>query len=266
MTFSDLTDLSAFKSSYDTRKVGWINDPTNLNYYRYALLGIPNATGSQPCGDPGGMTGYGIHFSSVMTTGGTAPNYTLTMTMPTITNSLAPYSLCEVGCNTVPQQIVTNVNIQSTGTSNNTSGFIISNTGSRYTFPFYGTEYVTYDVQSGKYTGGTLNGTLIVNNSLNSTIPFSGNNSPYVQIPSLSSQTCDFSSVGELVDSGNQSQRKNIYAYNYRIEILNPPDLTAFSIKTNQIVNGARTTQNFPITALTYSGGTVTYDDPLYTY
>jgi len=266
MTFSDLTDLAAFKSSYDTRKVGWINDPTNLNYYRYALLGIPNATGSQPCGDPGGMTGYGIHFSSVMTTGGTAPNYTLTMTMPTITNSLAPYSLCEVGCNTVPQQIVTNVNIQSTGTSNNTSGFIISNTGSRYTFPFYGTEYVTYDVQSGKYTGGTLNGTLIVNNSLNSTIPFSGNNSPYVQIPSLSSQTCDFSSVGELVDSGNQSQRKNIYAYNYRIEILNPPDLTAFSIKTNQIVNGARTTQNFPITALTYSGGTVTYDDPLYTY
>jgi hypothetical protein len=136
MTFSNLTDLAAFKSSYDTRKVGWINDLTDLNYYRYAVLGIPNATGSQPCGDTVGTLSYGIHFSSVMTTGGTAPNYTLTMTMPTITNSTAPYSSCEVGCNTAVDSLVAGVNLQSTGTTNNTAGYLISNTGSRYTFHF----------------------------------------------------------------------------------------------------------------------------------
>ncbi len=266
MTFSNLTDLAAFKSSYDTRKVGWNSDPTNLNYYRYVKLGIPNATGSTPCGDTVGTLSYDIHFSSEMTTGGTAPNYTLTMTMPTITNSMAPFSLCEIDCNTTVQQMVTNVNLGSTGTSNNTVGFLISNTGSRYTFPFYNTEFVSYDFQLGKYSGNTSPGRLVINNSLNSTIPFSGNSAPYVQIPSLSSQTCNFSSVGELVDSGNQGQRKNIYAYDYKLVVLNPPDLTAFSIKANTIVDGARTTTDYPVTALTYSGGTVTYFDPLYTF
>ena len=266
MTFSNLSDLAVFKSSYDTRKVGWNSDPTNLNYYRYALLGIPNATGSQPCGDTVGTLSYGIHYSSVIVTGVTSTGYTLTMSMPTITNSMAPFSLCQVDCNTTVQQIVTDVNLESTGTSNNTAGYLISNTGSRYTFPFYRTQYASYDVQTGKYSGSTQPGILIINNSLNSTVPFSGNSTPYVQIPSLSSQTCDFSSVGEIYSPGTQSQAKYIYAYDYKLVVLNPPDLTAFSIKANTIVNGARTSMDYPVTALTYSGGTVTYFDPLYTY
>jgi hypothetical protein len=125
---------------------------------------------------------------------------------------------------------------------------------------------VNYSVQTGKYSGGTTPGTLIINNSLNSTVPFSGNSTPYVQIPSLSSQTCDFNSVGELIQAGNQAQAKYIYTHDYKLVMLNPPDLTAFSIKTNPIVNGARTSTNYSVTALTYSGGTVTYFDPLYTY
>lgn len=266
MTFSNLSDLAVFKSSYDTRKVGWDSDPTNLNYYRYAVLGIPNATGSQPCGDTVGTLSYGIHFSSVMTTGGTAPNYTLTMTMPTITNSTSPYGSCEVNCNDSVNSLVAAVNLQSTGTTNNTAGYLISNTGSRYTFPFYQTQYVNYSVATGKYTGSSQTGYLVINNSLNSTVPFSGNSAPYVQIPSLSSQTCDFSSVGELVNTGLQTQAKYIYIYDYKLVMINPPDLTAFSIKTNPTVNGIRTSTNYSVTALTYSGGTVTYFDPLYTF
>ena len=268
MTFSDLSDLAAYKTSYDNRKLtsGWQNDPTDLDYYKYAVLAIPNATGSTPCGDTVGTLSYGIHFSSVMTTGGTAPNYTLTMTMPTITNSMAPFGSCDVGCNTAPQEIVTAVNLESTGTSNNTGGYLTSNTGSRYELPFSGYWFVSYNSQPPKYSATTSPGSLVINNSLNSTVPFSGNSAPYVQIPSLSSQTCDFSSVGELFSPGTQAQARYIYVHDYKLVILNPPDLTAFSIKANTIFNGARTSLDYPVTALTYSGGTVTYSDPLYTY
>ena len=266
MTFSNLTDLNAYVSSYNSRKVGWVNDPTDLNYYRYARLAIPDTTGSEQCGDGSGTLFYGIHYSSVMTTGGGPGNYTLTMTMPTITNSMAPFGPCDVGCDGAPNTIVTAVNLESTGTSNNTAGFLISNTGSRYQAPFYQNQYVNYSVQLAKYSGSTSPGLLVINNSLNSTVPFSGNSAPYVQIPSLSSQTCDFSSVGEIVNTGTQSQRKNIYVYDYKLVILNPPDLTAFSIKANTIANGVITSANYPVTALTYSGGTVTYFDPDYTF
>jgi hypothetical protein len=201
-----------------------------------------------------------------MTTGGTSPNYTLTMTMPTITNSLGPFSVCEQGCDSVGPQIVNFINTQSTGTSNNTDGYLTTNVGSRYEIPFHYNWYASYGVQSGKYSGSPIEGRIIINNSLNSTIPFSGNNSPYVLLPSLSSQTCDFSSVGELVNPGNQIQNTTIYVYDYITVMINPPDLTAFSIKTNPIVNGVRTSTDYSVTALTYSGGTVTYFDPLYTY
>lgn len=266
MTFSNLSDLVAYKTSYDNRKVGWNSDPTNLNYYRYAQLAIPTATGSTPCGDTVGTLSYGIHFSSVMTTGGTAGSYTLTMTMPTITNSTVPYSSCEVGCNTAVDSFVAAVNLQSTGTTNNTAGYRISDTGSRYISPFGAVQFVSYNVSTAKYSGYTSPAYMRINNSLNSTVPFSGNSAPYVQIPSLSSQTCDFSSVGQLINSGTQAQGKDIYIYDYKLVILNPPDLTAFSIKANTIVNGLITSTGYPVTALTYSGGTVTYFDPAYTF
>jgi hypothetical protein len=124
---------------------------------------------------------------------------------------------------------------------------------------------VSYNVSTSKYSGGSP-GYMTINNSLNSTVPFSGNSAPYVQIPSLSSQTCDFSSVGQLINSGTQAQGKYIYIYDYKLVILNPPDLTAFSIKANTIVDGLITSTGYPVTALTYSGGTVTYYDPSYTY
>ena len=265
MTFSNLTDLAAYKTSYDNRKVGWSSDPTNLNYYRYAQLAIPNATGSTPCGDTVGTLNYGIHFSSEVTTGFTETNYSLTMTMPTITNSAGPFSSCEVGCNTAVNSLVAAVNLQSTGTTNNTADYRISNTGSRYISPFGNVQFVSYNVSTSKYSGGSP-GYMTINNSLNSTVPFSGNSAPYVQIPSLSSQTCDFSSVGQLINSGTQAQGKYIYIYDYKLVILNPPDLTAFSIKANTIVDGLITSTGYPVTALTYSGGTVTYYDPSYTY
>ena len=263
MVFSDLNDLIAYKSSYDFQKIGWVNDPTNFNYYQYVQLLVPNTTGSETCGDGTTSIFYNIHFSSIMTTGGTAGNYTLTMPMPTITNSMPVFTPCEQGCTQAPIDVVNSVNTASTGTTNNT--IKLTNTGSRYVFPFAWRYYASYSVSSTQYSG-TSEGIFVVNDSLNSTVPFSGYSYPYVQIPALSSQTCDYSSVGEVYGAGYDYQSKYIYIYDYIVVMTNPPDMTIFSIKANTIVNGIRTSTNFPITALTYSGGTVTYANPLYTF
>jgi hypothetical protein len=265
MTFTDLNDLIVYKSSYDARKSFWINNPTNLDYYQFAYLIIPNTTPTGNCGDGVGYLRYAIHFSSIITTGGTPGNYTLTMPMPTITNSLPPFNVCQQNCNSWLNDIITEINTDSTGTTNNTVGFRTTNTGARYTIPFNSRVYVRYVVGAPTYSS-TTGSVVVIDNGLNSTFPFSGNSYPYTQIPALSSHTCDFSSVGETRFIGDQNESQWIYINDYNVVITNPPDLTSFSIKANTIVNGVRTSTNYPEIALTYSGGAVTYANPLYTF
>jgi hypothetical protein len=267
MVFSNLNDLIVYKSSYDTLKStsGWVNDPTNINYYKAARLAVPNTTGNEICGDDTSPIYNLIHFSSVMTTGGTAPNYTLTMPMPTITNQLPSFSNCEVDCQSSIIQWVNGVNNVSTGTANNTNGYRITNTGSRYTDPFSFYSYFGQVVSSTQYSGYSQ-GVFIVNNSLNSTVPFSGSSSPYVQIPSLSAQTCNFSSIGETFYPNLENQSQYIFVYDNVLVITNPPNLTSFQIKSNIIVNGARTTTNYPVTAVTVVNGVVTTFNPGYAF
>ena len=267
MVFSNLNDLIVYKSSYDTLKStsGWVNDPTNINYYKAARLAVPNTTGNEICGDDTSPIYNLIHFSSVMTTGGTAPNYTLTMPMPTITNQLPSFSNCEVDCQSSIIQWVNGVNNVSTGTANNTNGYRITNTGSRYTDPFSFYSYFGQVVSSTQYSGYSQ-GVFIVNNSLNSTVPFSGSSSPYVQIPSLSAQTCNFSSIGETFYPNLENQSQYIFVYDNVLVITNPPNLTSFQIKSNIIVNGVRTTTNYPVTAVTVVNGVVTSFNPGYAF
>jgi hypothetical protein len=267
MVFSDLNDLIVYKSSYDTLKSssGWVNDATQIAYYRSARLAIPNTTGNEICGDNTSPIYYSIHFSSVMTTGGTAPNYTLTIPMPTIINQLPSFSDCEVNCQSSITSWVNGVNNESTGTTNNTNGYRITNTGSRYTDPFSFFSYFTYTVSTAQYSGYSQ-GVFIANNSLNSTVPFSGSSFPYVQIPSLSAQTCNFSSVGETLNPNTQQQAQYVFVYDNVLVITNPPDLTSFEIKSNIIVNGARTTTNYPVTAVTVVNGVVTSFNPGYAF
>jgi len=267
MVFSNLNDLIAYKSSYETQKSisGWVNDPTNFAYYKYAELGIPSSTGNEICGDTTSTIKYGIHFSSTITTGGTAGNYTLTMPMQTITNQLPSFSNCEQNCNSSITNFVNYVNGQSTGTGNNTNGYRITNTGSRYTNPFSYYYQFTYTVSGAAYSGYSQ-GVFIINNSLNSTVPFSGSSYPYIQIPSLSAQTCNFSSVGETFYPNLENQGQYIFVYDNVLVITNPPNLTSFQIKSNIIVNGARTTTNYPVTAVTVVNGVVTTFNPGYAF
>lgn len=262
--FSDLNDLILYKNSYETKKSssGWVNDPTNINYYKYAKLAIPNTSGTQICGD--GITSliFSIHYSSVITTGQTTTEYTLTMPMTTITNQMS-FDTCDQGCAGSLTGIVNEINLSSTGTTNNT--LKITNSGSKYTDPFFQSWGITYNVNPGNYSN-TITGLYRMYNTFNSTIPFSGSSSPYVQIPSLSSQTCDFSSKGTTINPGNSQQYQQVYVYDYKLEITSPPDLTSYTIKVNPIVNGVRTATNYPDIAVTVSSGSITYTNPLYTF
>jgi hypothetical protein len=263
MTFSNLNDLIAYKSSYESKKLasGWINDPTNVLFYKAARLCVPNSTGGENCGDGTSFLNYYIHFSSIITTGQTSNNYTLTIPMPTITNQTS-FTDCELDCTTSVNRAVLDIN----NSSNSPSLLKTTNTGSRYTVPFLQTYSVSYTVGQSSYSAQT-EGSYVFNNSFNSTIPFSGNSSPYTQIPSLSAQTCDFSSIGvnELPNNNRNAQR--VYLWNYKVTITNPPNLTSFTITANPIVNGVITTTNFPDTVATVINGVLQLPtNPLYTF
>jgi hypothetical protein len=260
MTFSNLNDLIAYKSSYESKKSssGWINDSTNILYYQYVILSIPNTPNNQPCGDNIGILTYNIHFSSVVTTGETSNNYTLKITMPTIQNNLN-FTNCDVGCESVANSIVTSINNSSIATSNNV--VLTNNTGSRYINPFERFVYLNLVSQNNpKYM---VSGFYNFFDTYNSTIPFSGNSSPYIQIPSLSSQTCDYSSKGATLASG-QSKRQEVTLYDF--EVTQGVTSNTFTITSNIIVNGAKTTSNYPITAVTVVNGVVTSFNPSYAF
>jgi hypothetical protein len=264
MVFSNLNDLILYKNSYESRKLssGWINNPTNINYYKYAKLAIPNNTGNQICGDGTTSLIFSIHFSSVITTGQTSTQYTLTMPMPTITNQMS-FGTCEQNCTSNVNNAVNEINNSSIITTNNT--IKQTNTGSKYADPFFQTWLVTYSVNPPN-NFGTSQGFYRMFNTFNSTIPFSGNSSPYTQIPALSSQTCDFSSKGTTFNPGSAQQYQDVYVYDYRVEITSPPDLTSYTIKANPIVNGVKMTTTYPDTAVTVVNNIITSTNPSYTF
>jgi hypothetical protein len=270
MEFSNLTDLDDYKRDFENAKnfnSGWNSNPTNINYYRYISLLVPSATGSTICGGDAGTTlSYKIHYSSEITTGFTATGYTLTMPMPTITNQMPSFSNCEIGCNEAVNDLVSIVNTDSTGTINNTVGFRTSNTGSRFFSPFGNRGLVSYSSNFPPVYSGISQDSAIINKNLTLTVPFSGNSFPYTPIPSLLSQTCNFSSIGETQFVGTNRESQNIYIYDYITVLTNPPNFTAFTIKANPIVNGRRTSTNYPVTVLTYSNGGVITSNPQYTY
>lgn len=261
MTFTDLNDLITYKSSYESKKLssGWINDSTNKDYYKYAELSIPNTPGNQTCGDGTQKLQYYIHFSSVITTGQTSNNYTLNLPMPTIQNNLN-YTSCDVGCSDTTNFIVNQINSSSTGTTNNR--VLTNNTGSRYTEPVSIYWYLSQSTSNN--ITASVEGVYAINNSLNSTLPFSGSSSPYTPIPALSSQTCDFSSKGITVYPDTGAQTQIIYLYDYLIT--QGGTNNTYTITANPIVNGAKTSTNYPDTVATVVNGTLTYTNPLYTF
>ncbi len=215
MEFTDYTDLESYYSGWTYFYTTYGGNPTNpldIDYYRYFKLTIPLATGSTQCGDITGYQDYKIHPSAIVTTGGTGP-WTMSITMPTISNSLT-WASCDVGCSGFTNGVVLNINSDSTGTTNNLN--ITTNTGSRLINPFNIYEKLVSNTTV--KTGTTIVYEISIPEYVNNTFVFSG--SPLTIIPSLTAQTCDLSNwyyENPIPALYFGTFSKKIYYYQFRV-------------------------------------------------
>ena len=263
MSFSNVSDFNAYYNSYlgastGTSAVSCIGtfsgtpyDPTNIRYYRWYYLVVPTNTGVSVCGsDVGSIFYYYIHPSTQVTTGFTGSNYTLRITMPTITKGLSGVPGCNLDGNL--SSIVSTVNNSSTGTSNNLN--ITSTVGSRYAFPFF----ANYILCSGStsYTAATSATAIYVPKYLNETIVYSG--APATLIPALSAKTFNFDLTGFTFN--NPSPTTNLgwyskFSYYYTVKAVNPLDSRDIEIYTRPFTG---TTVGSEILIYSYTGATNT--------
>ena len=263
MSFSNLNDFSAYYSSYLSvlPYSGTPTTPSLTTYYRWYELQIPNRNGNEICGDSTTTSSYQFHYSSVLTTGFTSGNYTITITMPTITNGMPPYNSCDEGCQSQHDYIITTINNSSTG-STNVINSMVSNTGARYLDPFP-LAYIYYQNVPQSSTATTNYGFFIVNDWLNTTIPFSGNTLPYTPIPSLSASTCySYLSSGSNFGSG----ARGMYLYNYRVILTDPGNIKSYQILANPIINGVPSGTYSDTVATVINGVLQLPTNPAYTF
>jgi hypothetical protein len=259
MTFSHLSDLSSYYNAILPYS-GMTFPSTDIRYYKYIQLKVPKSTSpGQICGDGTTQLSYYIHPSFTMTSGGTTGNYTLDMTMPTISKNIS-FTSCELYCDNYANQVVNGINISSTGSTNNES--FSSTTGSRYTQStttiIWSITQTSLDVAS----GNTNMGIYYFGDYTNVTIPFSGSGVSYTPIPSLSAQTCDMTGIGQ---ASYEPGLREIYIYNYRTVFPDTNDLTSYTIKTSPIVNGV-SNNSYSVDVITVVNNVVTYSNPLYTF
>lgn len=262
ISFNNLSDFSTYYSSYLSilPYSGTPTTPSVTTYYRWYELQIPLRSGSQICGDGTLTQSYQFHYSSVLTTGFTSGNYTITITMPTITNGMPPYNSCDESCQNEHNSMITTINNSSTGSTNVTA--FTSNTGSRYLDPF-ALSYIYYQNAPQSVTASTNYGFFIVNDWVNTTIPFSGNTLPYTPITSLSASTC-YSYLSSGVDFGNGA--RGMYLYNYQVILTDPGNVKSYQILANPIINGVSSGAYSDTVATVINGVLQLPTNPLYTY
>jgi hypothetical protein len=264
-TFSSLSDLDHYYDNYLSilSFSGTPADNTNMDYYRYIDLQIPDSTGSLNCGDGTNVKNYYIHYSSIVTTGGTGP-YTMLMTMPTVSTGMT-FSVCELNCTDSISALVGTVNNSSTGTTNNYTG--TTNTGAKYVEPFGNIFGYTGPNEILPVTGITHQGYTAVSNKVLWTKPVSGSTSPYTLIPELSGTTCPFISNDFFnPDPNNLTNSWYSYAFSYRVELTDPLDVRAFEIYAHPISSNGEpdTTIGNRVLIYTYDGTTGTIIDSAY--
>jgi hypothetical protein len=270
MTFNNISNLNHYYNSYlsiissNTTLFGnctsssgaWSGTPTDssdIRYYRYFSIGIPNNTGSTNCGDGTTTISYTIHPSSVVTTGISGPNYTMRLTMPTVVNNMTD------PCITAGTQgYVDIINSSSTGTSNNFTGTTL--TGSKYVDPFYFVGVSCSGVTS--ISASTSQGFIDYPKYLNETITYTGSTPTIVN--SLSAQTFNFSypRFTEVLQVSNLSYYRR-YQFYYLTELNNPSDFRDFEIYARSFTGGTTGTDSL---IYSYTGATSasTIHDPSY--
>jgi hypothetical protein len=272
--FSNISDFNVYYNSYNSVLTGsssligvcststgaWSGtptDPTDIRYYRYYRLGIPSNTGSTNCGDGTTTKDFYIHPSTVVTTGMSGPNYTMSITMPTIVNGLTYDPLCDIS-GFVDANIVNRINNSATGTSSNFTGTTL--TSSKYTDPFYEVGIGCSGLTN--VSAATITGNMSIPKYFNETIIYTGTTPTIVN--SLSASTFDFSyprfSETPVFNNLNNYGK---FVYRYPVILNNPSDFRDFEIYA-QAYSGNTLGSQTLIYSYTGSTGLSTQHDPSY--
>jgi hypothetical protein len=263
MEFEDINDLNTYYNSYLGKMSLYSGTPFNSldpDYYRYLQLLVPAATGNQKCGDGFSAAGFRIHTSSVVTTGTTGTGYTMSMTMPTITNDLGAFS--GYNCNLWFNGVVINVNNAST----NAAVFDYTTlNGIKYNQPFIQVWGVN---ATGTPPGGGVTATTLYGEF--TCIPYCLETYAYTSttasslLTSYSAVTCDNYNRYYGISTGR------IYPYNIQARLTNPLDTNDFQIWAspinNYVYSGFPSGPTAAIYELVYdySGGNVIYSSSTY--
>jgi hypothetical protein len=236
MTFSNLSDFNAYYNSYlNTRNSsgGIPTDPTTPQWYQYYVLTTPQPTGpNDPCGDTTNFRTYNIHPSSVVTTGQTSTTYTMSLTMPKITDQIN-FTTCQVNCDTTVNTIINDISTSSDSASYSYTNYV----SNRIQQPFNLVKFLNIYIENNTELG--RNYIVTYSKVLNETIPFSANtNGTFSYISSLSAVTCSFTNYYRTAISfdGDLS-----YVRSYgQLKVLqtNPLNPTDFKIQMAPITQG----------------------------
>jgi len=260
--FEDINDLNVYYNSY-LKIMQYSGTPFNSldpDYYRYFALNIPTATRNQKCGDGFSNSQFRIHTSSVVTTGTTTTGYTMSLTMPTITNDLGAYD--GYNCNLWFNGIVSQVNSYST----NASIFDYTTlNGIKYNQPFIQMLAVN---STGTPPGGGVTASTIYSEF--SCVPYCLETYAYTSttasslLTTYSAVTCDNYNRYYGVTTGR------IYPYVLQARLTNSADTNDFQIWASPINNyvysgfpASYLSANFEL-AYDYSGGNVVYSSSTY--
>ena len=274
--FNNISDFNTYYNSYLTVLTGsttftsgqlcltssgpWSGTPfdnTDIRYYRYYALGIPSNTGSTNCGDGTTVKRFYFHPSNTVTTGTSGPNYTIQLTMPTITDGLTYDPLCNIS-GSIKTNFIDFINLSATGTTNNFTGTTTS--GSKYTDPFYLVNIACSGVTTISAT--TKEGYIDIPSYLNETQIYTG--STPTLVPTFSAKTFDFNYPKFTnTSSGLNLSYNRRYSFRYNIVLNNPSDARDFEIYANQFTGG---TTGSDILIYGYTGATSasTIHDPSY--
>jgi len=233
MTFAMLEDLTIYYNSYlniVNAGLGTPFDNTNINYYRFFTLTvpiIPITDQYRTCAsDSSNVTNYGIHTSSVVTTGQTGNVYYMNITMPTITDGI-DFNSCELGCNMYVSAYVQIINQHSMSEFNQFN--FTSLIGAKKIYPFVAYQGLYKTTSGPSYSQNQ--GKIVLTNLVTNTVPMLENT--YTPIPSLSSSTCNFSTYHQDFIYGLNRYTKLTFWYS--TEIING---NIFQIKS-QNYNGS---------------------------
>ena len=198
-SFSNINDLSGYYNSFtastsyvkslDNGQGQFVDDNTNLNYYRIVYLTFYTNTGNRLCGDGTTTSQYWIHCNATCTTGTTMTGYTMfidTNTPPFVNNYTCPYPPCTVNC---PGNLNGYVGALNT-TRAATFSTITNTSGLRVVTPFYATQWLYLSAPTPALTYGIQGSLDVYNTYATNTYPSSGLTNTL--IPSLSGTSWDW--------------------------------------------------------------------------